>query len=117
MNTGKQPIDIYMRDHDIFKILVVLERFLLISFYIWTFSLVEEKERKIKEAEEYRQYLIGQMESKKGQEHLDALNDKIFVQHRLLADNETNRDIERKVQEVDVRDKQKPVWFQKCSKF
>ena len=49
------------------------------------------------------------MESKKGQEHLDALNDKIFVQHRLLADNKTNRDIERKVQEVDVKDKQKPV--------
>ena len=78
-------------------------------FHIGIFSLVEEKERKIKEAEEYRQYLIGQMESKKGQEHLDALNDKIFVQHRLLADNETNRDIERKVQEVDVKDKQKPV--------
>ena len=108
MNTGKQPIETYFRDQDL-KSRFGCRNPLHIMFYIWIFSLVEEKERKIKEAEEYRQYLIGQMESKKGQEHLDALNDKIFVQHRLLADNETNRDIERKVQEVDVKDKQKPV--------
>ena len=49
------------------------------------------------------------MEAKKGQDHLDYLNDKIFVQHRLLANNERTREIERKVQEIDVADKQKPV--------
>ena len=70
---------------------------------------MEERERKIKEAEEYRQYLIGQMEAKKGQEHLISLNDKIFVQHRLLANNETTREIEHKVQQVDVKEKQQPV--------
>ena len=67
---------------------------------------MEEKERKIKDAEEYRQYLIGQMESKKGQDHLDALNEKIFVQHRLVANNERTRDIERKVEQVNVTEKQ-----------
>jgi hypothetical protein len=71
-------------------------------------SLLEEKERKAKEAENYRQYLIGQMEAKKGQDHMNALTDKIFVQHRLLANNETTREIERKVQDVDVTDKHKP---------
>ena len=47
------------------------------------------------------------MEAKKGQDHLDALNDKIFVQHRLLANNERTREVERKVQDVDVTEKQK----------
>ena len=70
--------------------------------------MVEEKERKVKEAEEYRQYLIGQMKDKKGQEHLDFLNDKIFIQHRQLANNETTREIERKVKEVDVTEKNSP---------
>ena len=117
MNTGKQPIETYLEISAFLESSFGCRNLLNIIFYIWILSLVEEKERKIKEAEEYRQYLIGQMESKKGQEHLDALNDKIFVQHRLLADNETNRDIERKVQEVDVKDKQKPVWFWTSSKF
>ena len=70
---------------------------------------MEERDRKAKDAEEYRQYLIGQMEAKKGQEHLDALNDKIFIQHRLLANNEKAREIGRKVQEVDVEEKQPTV--------
>ena len=72
-------------------------------------SLFEEKEKKAKEAEEYRQYLIGQMRDKKGQDHFDSLNDKIFVQHRLLANNETTREIERKVNEVDVSEKKSSV--------
>ena len=45
------------------------------------------------------------MRDKKGQDHLDSLNDKIFIQHRLLANNETTREIERKVKEVDVSEK------------
>ena len=67
--------------------------------------MFEERERKAKEAEEYRQYLIGQMKDKKGQEHLNDLNDKIFIQHRQLANNETTREIEKKVKQVDVTDK------------
>ena len=57
-------------------------------------------------AEEYRQFLIGQMEARKGQDHIDALNENIFVHHRLLANNETNREIEHKVEEVNVNEKQ-----------
>ena len=53
------------------------------------------------------------MEAKKGLDHLNSLNDKIFVQHRLLANNEKTREIERKVQDVDVTDKQKPVAWKK----
>ena len=79
----------------------------VISFYhVEYFSLVEDKERKIKEAEEYRQFLIGQMESKKGQDHVDALNEKIFLQHRLLANNETDRETKSKVETVNVAEKQ-----------
>ena len=77
-------------------------------YYIYLqtiFSLFQEKERKAKEAEEYRQYLIGQMKDKKGQEHLDHLNDKIFIHHRQLANNETAREIEKKVEQVDINDK------------
>ena len=46
------------------------------------------------------------MEAKRGQDNIDSLNEKIFVQHRLLANNETTRDIERKVEQVDVKEKQ-----------
>ena len=45
------------------------------------------------------------MKDKKGQEHLDHLNDKIFIHHRQLANNETAREIEKKVEQVDINDK------------
>ena len=46
------------------------------------------------------------MEARKGQDHIDALNEKIFIQHRLLANNEKNREIEHKVEQVNVTEKQ-----------
>ena len=45
------------------------------------------------------------MEAKKGQDNLESLNEKIFLQHRQLANNETDREIERKVEQVDVENK------------
>lgn len=64
--------------------------------------LEQEKSRKSKDAEDYRQFLLGQMQEKKEMEERVALRDKIFLHHRQLADNEKLSGIKDQVDKVDV---------------
>ena len=47
-----------------------------------------EREAKAKEADDYRLYLLAQMEERRQKQLSDNLKSNVFLHHRMLSDNE-----------------------------
>ena len=62
----------------------------------------QEKVQKSREATEYRQYLLGQMEERKQKMSTDNLRSNVFLHHRMLAENQKAEELDGALKKVDV---------------
>jgi len=62
----------------------------------------EEKEQKSKDAEEYRKFLLGQMQEKRDKGGIDNLRNNVFLHHRRLCENQRQEELDKAVGDVDV---------------